>query len=241
MEATSLENAARAASAHRKQREVSAVAGAVLLPARLLVPSRTRGIVVLTNSCGEPHHGTQVLTLASALCEAGWAVLAVDVLTAGEAQDDVRSDSLRNDIPIIARRIAGITDWLAFHPDTHHLAVGYLGIGAAASEAMLVAAAERSARVRAVVVYDGRPDLVTDTLRKTTAPILAILGEDELPLAKRIGDSLKEASGATDAVQVAADARSAQRGTHDKRWPARVTPLAIDWYGRYLPLAVAAP
>jgi dienelactone hydrolase len=71
---------------------------------------------------------------------------------------DLRTRHLRFDIGLLAERLVGATGWLRDDPDTQNLRIGYFGASTGAGAA-LVAAAERSDEVGAVVSRGGRPDL----------------------------------------------------------------------------------
>jgi putative phosphoribosyl transferase len=88
------------------------------------------------------------------------------------------------DVRGMARRIVATTDWLGEQPELRHLAIGYMGSGAAAG-AVLMAASRRAARVRAVVLHAGQPDLAGRMLAAVKAPTLLIVGGRQLELLER--------------------------------------------------------
>ena len=82
---------------------------------------------------------------------------------------------LRFDIDLLARRLVHAADWVAVHPELSNLPVGFFGASTGAGGA-LVAAAERSDFIRAVVSRGGRPDLAGSSLQHVKAPTLLIVG-----------------------------------------------------------------
>jgi dienelactone hydrolase len=113
--------------------------------------------------------------VASVLRDGGLATLLFDLLTPAEEAVDLHTAHLRFDIGLLARRLVGATDWLARQPETAALRVGYFGASTGGGAA-LVAAAERSATVGAVVSRGGRPDLAGTSLARVRAPTLLIVG-----------------------------------------------------------------
>jgi putative phosphoribosyl transferase len=73
---------------------------------------------------------------------------------------------------LLAERLIGATDWLGGDPRTRDLRIGYCG-ASIDTGAALVAAAERPARVGAIVSRGGRPDLVGEALSLVKAPTLS--------------------------------------------------------------------
>jgi dienelactone hydrolase len=68
-----------------------------------------------------------------------------------------------------------VTEWLKHNKQTADLTVGYFGASTGAAAA-LIAAAQLSSSVSAVVSRGGRPDLAGDHLYKVKAPTLLIVG-----------------------------------------------------------------
>jgi dienelactone hydrolase len=113
--------------------------------------------------------------VASVLQLAGLATLLFDLLTPEEERIDDVTAELRFDIPFLAERLVGATDWLLQQPDTQHLQLGYFGASTGAAAA-LIAAGQRTDLVRAVVSRGGRPDLAGPDLANVMAPTLLIVG-----------------------------------------------------------------
>ncbi|HEX5741821.1 MAG TPA: alpha/beta fold hydrolase [Pilimelia sp.] len=142
-------------------------------PAAAAAPA---GVVVFAHGSGSSRHSPRNRAVAAALRRHGLATLLADLLTAAEEEADVRGGGhLRFDIDLLARRVAGILDWLPGQPRLGPLPVALFGASTGAAAA-LVAAAERPARVRAVVSRGGRPDLAGAALARVRAPTLLIVG-----------------------------------------------------------------
>jgi dienelactone hydrolase len=112
------------------------------------------------------------------LNNAGFATLLIDLLTAEEEEIDMLTGQFRFDIALLAQRLVAATKWLRKNPATKDLAFGYFGASTGAAAA-LIAAAELSTEVKAVVSRGGRPDLAFDYLQMVKAPTLLIVGGND--------------------------------------------------------------
>lgn len=154
--------------------------GKVALEAELLLPDRARGLVLLAHGSGSPSDRPRARDMARALRRWGLGTLLFDALTPSERRQDALDERLRFDVRLLARRLAGVTDWVrsqAFGA----LPLGYHGAGLGAAVA-IVAAAERPASVRAVVCQGGRPDLAGSALHALRAPTLLLVGSHDTTL-----------------------------------------------------------
>jgi pimeloyl-ACP methyl ester carboxylesterase len=156
-------------------------AGRVRLAGALAVPAQARGLVLFAHGSGSSRHSSRNRFVAAALQEVGLATLLFDLLTPEEEAVDLRTRELRFDIPLLAERLSGATDWTRKQPPTRALPVGYFGASTGAGAA-LIAAAEHAGRVGAVVSRGGRPDLAGDALPDVHAPTLLIVGGDDRPV-----------------------------------------------------------
>src|SRR5436190_4945820 len=123
-------------------------AGSVIVEGNLDIPPAGQGVVLFAHGSGSSRHSPRNRFVAQSLREHGLATLLVDLLTAEEEKVDVRSAHLRFDIPLLAERLVGVTDWLAGDPRTEDMAIGCFGASTGAAAA-LVAAAERPMAVKA--------------------------------------------------------------------------------------------
>jgi pimeloyl-ACP methyl ester carboxylesterase len=164
-----------------EERPVHVLAGPVTLEGNLSLPKGARGVVLFAHGSGSSRHSPRNRLVAGLLNEAKLATLLVDLLTPSEEAIDLQTAQLRFDIPLLAKRLVGATDWLARHPDTRALRFGYFGASTGAAAA-LVAAAERPQQIDAVVSRGGRPDLAGPALERVQAPTLLIVGGNDFPV-----------------------------------------------------------
>ncbi len=157
---------------------VAVEAGPIVLEGNLSVPDKVQGLVLFAHGSGSSRHSPRNRFVASELQAAGLGTLLMDLLTAEESIVDQRTGHLRFDIGFLAERLVHAIDWLAMQPRTAGLSLGCFGASTGGGAA-LVAATERSGRVRAVVSRGGRPDLASDALPKVTVPTLLIVGGDD--------------------------------------------------------------
>jgi putative phosphoribosyl transferase len=133
----------------------------------LAVPAAEAGLVVLLHDSPLGRTGS----LARALFRSGLATLGL--LTHAEA------------VQALAEEMIEAIDWLPYEavtgdlpPELARRPVGCFG-GGAAGAAALIAAAERSDRVAAVVCVAGRPDRAGEALARVTAPTLLVAAADD--------------------------------------------------------------
>lgn len=139
------------------------------------VPPEPDGIVLFVHGSGSSQHSPRNQYVAQTLQEGHLATLLFDLLTAEEEQIDLRTRHLRFDIGLLARRTAGVLEWLELQPYAYGLKRGLFGSSTGAAAA-LIAAAEIPERVDAVVSRGGRPDLAGQVLPQVQAPTLMIVG-----------------------------------------------------------------
>jgi len=141
----------------------------------LTLPVDAKGIVVFAHGSGSSRRSPRNMFVARALERHGLATLLIDLLTPEKEKIDDRTGHLRFDIALLAGRVVQISDWLERLPSTSDLNLGLFGASTGGGAA-LVAAAERPARLRAVVSRGGRPDLAGAALARITTPTLLIVG-----------------------------------------------------------------
>jgi putative phosphoribosyl transferase len=212
-----------------QERHVVVPVGAVELAGDLAVPSDASGVVVFAHGSGSGRFSPRNRAVAKELSRAGLATLLMDLLTAEEETQDLRTGHLRFDIALLADRVIGTIDWLASDPAVGALPVGCFGASTGAAAA-LVAAAERPRRVAAVVSRGGRPDLARDALPRVTAPTLLIVGGRD-PEVIRLNQWAQTKLGGESRLEIVPGA------THLFEEPGalkRVAGLATDWFRRHL-------
>ncbi len=149
-----------------------------LIEGSLSTPENARGIVLFAHGSGSSRFSPRNRHVASVLQRGGLATLLVDLLTQDEEEVDLRTAHLRFDIPMLAERVAGATDWLIRDERTAAMRIGYFGASTGAAAA-LVAAARRPDAVAAVVSRGGRPDLAGGALKSVRAPTLLLVGSED--------------------------------------------------------------
>ncbi len=170
MERRSVDSSAR--------RDVSVRVDSVTLAGVVAIPDKAQGIVLFAHGSGSGRHSPRNQFVASLLQERGLATLLLDLLTPEEEAVDLRTREHRFNIPLLADRLVGATDWLLDHPDAGNLRVGYFGSSTGAAAA-LIAAAERPRVASAVVARGGRIDLAVEALPRVMAPTLLIVGSKD--------------------------------------------------------------
>jgi putative phosphoribosyl transferase len=211
------------------ERSVRVAVGRALLNGDLRMPTNARGIVVFAHGSGSSRLSPRNRFVADDLVQDGLATFLIDLLTQDEESVDLETAELRFDIPLLAERLGGVTDWLGEDAKLSSLTVGYFGASTGAAAA-LIAAAERPQNVAAIVSRGGRPDLAGAVLRRVRQPTLLIVGgADELVLDLN-RSALAELAGPKElAIVPGATHLFEERGALEQ-----VARLAGDWFHRYL-------
>jgi len=163
------------------KREVSIDLEGTTLEGRLILPKDAAGLVLFAHGSGSSRHSPRNRYVAGVLNSQQIGTLLFDLLTRQEEAVDQYTGELRFNIPFLARRLIGATNWIVRSPDTRALKVGYFGASTGAGAA-LIAASELPDLVSAVVSRGGRPDLAEEALRSVHAPTLLIVGGDDEPV-----------------------------------------------------------
>jgi dienelactone hydrolase len=204
-------------------------AAGVMLDGDLVVPETARGVVLFAHGSGSCRFSPRNRHVAGVLQGAGLATLLMDLLTPDEEAIDARTAHLRFDIGLLAERLVAATDWLRDQRETQALAVGYFGASTGGGAA-LVAAAERSQVVGAVVSRGGRPDLAGAALPRVKAPTLLLVGGQDVPVIDLNREAMRQLRGEC-RLEIVPNATHLfeEPGTLDE-----VARLARDWFLRYL-------
>lgn len=222
---------------------VAVPVGDLWLAGVLTLPPRAQGVVVFAHGSGSGRHSPRNRAVADALVGAGLGALLLDLLTAAEDADDRATARFRFEVELLAERVAGAIDWLAYDaivgdlpPSLRELPVGVFGASTGAAAA-LIAAAERPDRVRAVVSRGGRPDLAGDALARVRAPTLLIVGEHDSEVLPLNAQALLDLAVESQLVVVpGAGHLFEEPGALE-----RVAALARDWFLRHLGSGRAEP
>jgi putative phosphoribosyl transferase len=156
--------------------------GEITLPGTLQLPDEAVGIVLFAHGSGSSRLSPRNERIAATLRAAGLGTLLFDLLTEDEDRQDAATEALRFNIELLASRLRAATRWTRAQREAEALPLGYFGAGTGAAAALL-AAAEDTEAVSAIVCRSGRPDLAADALPFIAAPVLLVAGsEDELVL-----------------------------------------------------------
>jgi putative phosphoribosyl transferase len=213
--------------------EVSIEAGKVTLEGTLGFPEEAAGIVLFAHGSGSSRHSPRNRYVAQVLQSKGIATLLFDLLTTKEEAIDQYNAELRFNIPFLAKRLAGATEWIRRRPDTRALKIGYFGASTGAAAALVAAAALPDA-IAAVVSRGGRPDLAEEGLGSVRAPTLLIVGGDDAPVIAMNQDALAQLRCEKKLVIVpGATHLFEEPGTLEE-----VARLAAEWFAEHLTPAV---
>jgi len=149
--------------------------GKIGLAADISLPDRATGLVLFAHGSGSSRHSPRNRLVADILNRGSIGTILTDLLTEEEEATDIQTAELRFDIPLLGRRLVGVTDWIGQQPVLKKLGLGYFGASTGAAAA-LVAAAERPKGLLAVVSRGGRPDLARTALKRVLAPTLFVVG-----------------------------------------------------------------
>ncbi|HLO15819.1 MAG TPA: alpha/beta family hydrolase [Anaerolineales bacterium] len=161
-----------------ENRYVQILSTGVRLEGIVSIPEDARGFVVFIHGSGSSRHSPRNQYVAQTLQEGGLATLLFDLLTAYEEESDLQTRHLRFDIDLLARRTAGVLEWLDLQPYSYGLKRGLFGSSTGAAAALMTAA-ELPHKVNAVVSRGGRPDLAGRALAHVEAPTLLIVGGND--------------------------------------------------------------
>jgi dienelactone hydrolase len=202
------------------------VGDAATLQGDLGLPAGARGLVLFAHGSGSSRHSPRNQYVARTLQQRELGTLLIDLLTPEEEAIDVRTAHLRFDIPMLARRLVTIVDWLQRQPHTAALPIGIFGASTGGGAA-LIAAADRPQQVRAVVSRGGRPDLAGPRLRQVTSPTLLIVGGRDYPVIGMNQEAMSQMDAAEVRLEIVPGATHLfeEAGTLE-----RVAELAGDWF-----------
>jgi dienelactone hydrolase len=210
---------------------VSISTDSVRLEGSLVIPANAQGIVLFAHESGSSYHSPRNRYVAWMLQQEGFATLLLDLLTAHEEKIDLRSRQLRFDIPRLATRLVGATDWLSNNPATKFLRIGYFG-ASTGSAAALMAATQRPELVSAIVSRGGRPDLAGSSLTLVQAPTLLIVGGHDFPVITMNEDAMALLNQSAETLlEIVSGA------THLFEEPGKLEQVAIlagQWFKRHL-------
>ncbi|WP_276132421.1 dienelactone hydrolase family protein [Polluticoccus soli] len=195
----------------------------VNLKGNLDLPQNFDSIIVFAHGSGSSRLSSRNIAVARFLQGVGFGTLLFDLLTEEEDRDYAN----RFDIPLLADRLVGVTNWLGDNESTAGKTIGYFGASTGAAAALIAAA--RLPGIKAVVSRGGRPDLAMPVLDRVNAPVLLIVGSldtDVLELNRQAYEKLTRkkleiVEGATHLFE--------EPGTMEE-----VMKLSAEWFEAYL-------
>lgn len=149
--------------------------GKVVIEGTLTLPPAAKGVVLFAHGSGSSRFSTRNQYVAKEFNKAAIGTLLFDLLTQEEEETDIVTAEYRFNIPLLADRLIGATEWLKNDPKTKRLSFGYFGASTGAAAA-LIAAAKLPSEISAVISRGGRPDLAGKYLSAVKAPTLLIVG-----------------------------------------------------------------
>ena len=149
-----------------------------VLSGNLTIPENAAALVLFAHGSGSSRHSPRNQFVARTLNRSGLGTLLFDLLTPEEEALDLYTREHRFNIGLLAERLVQATNWATQQEQTRDLRIGYFG-SSTGGAAALVAAAQLSQGIGAVVSRGGRPDLAGDALPKVHAPTLLIVGGND--------------------------------------------------------------
>lgn len=208
-----------------EEKQVTIPVDSVKLDGILTIPKDTQALVIFAHGSGSSRLSPRNMFVAGVLQKAGIGTLLFDLLTAKE--DEVYEN--RFDIPLLTGRLKAATLWAGEQPETAKLKIGYFGASTGTAVA-LVAAADFSKEIEAIVSRGGRPDLAKDALGKVITPTFLIIGgEDHVVIALN--------KKAYDLIKAKKQLKIIPGATHLFEEPGaleEVARLAAEWFKTYL-------
>lgn len=203
------------------------------LAGNLFIPYEPKGIVIFVHGSGSSRFSPRNQSVAKVLHESNIATLLFDLLTQEEEDEERWTAHLRFNIPLLAKRLVDVTDWIRENPNTENLSIGYFGASTGAAAA-LVAAGQSNYKVKAIVSRGGRPDLAHNDLLNVQVPTLLIVGErDEqvIQLNKIALENLRQVKEKKMIIVPKATHLFEEPGTLEQ-----VSIYAVEWFLKYLKL-----
>lgn len=194
----------------------------------LAIPNGAQGIVLFAHGSGSGRHSPRNNFVAQVLRDAGLATFMMDLLTEDEERVDMYTREFRFDIGLLGRRLVLATEWLNDHDETADLRTGYFGSSTGAAAAIVAAAGRDD--IHAIVSRGGRPDLAKSALGRFTAPILLIVGGDDVQVLQMNRDAMAQ-------MTAPAELEVVPGASHLFEEPGKleeVAKLAADWFTKHL-------
>jgi putative phosphoribosyl transferase len=158
--------------------EIQIPAGRAILSGDVTIPENAMSLVLFAHGSGSSRNSPRNQFVTCTLNRSGLGTLLFDLLTPEEEALDLFTREHRFNVGLLAERLVHATNWATQQEQTRDFRIGYFGSSTGAAAA-LVAAAQLSQGIGAVVSRGGRPDLAGDALPKVHAPTLLIVGGND--------------------------------------------------------------
>lgn len=199
--------------------------GKITLEGYLHIPEDAKGIVIFSHGSGSSHKSSRNNYVASVLHDYEIGTLLIDLLTKVEDENYER----RFDIDLLTKRLTQITDWLIEQKDLKDLKIGLFGSSTGSASALRTVA-KMGSLVSAVVSRGGRPDLALEVLHDIKAPVLLIVGGNDLPVLELNQEAYKH----IDATKKLEIVPGAGHLFEEPEQLETVAELAAEWFEKYL-------
>ena len=204
--------------------EVSIPAGKALLQGELIIPVKSKAVIIFSHGSGSSRLSPRNRKVAQHLQERNFGTLLLDLLT--PAEDRIYQN--RFDIDLLTKRLINATEWIEEQRAAKNCSMGYFGASTGAASALKAAA--RYHEIEAVVSRGGRPDLAMDELPKVAAPTLLIVGSLDTEVLKLN----EEAFIRLDCVKKLEVVEGASHLFEEFGMMDKVCSLAADWFSKHL-------
>jgi putative phosphoribosyl transferase len=203
--------------------------GKIVVEGTLTLPPGAKSVVLFAHGSGSSRFSTRNQYVAKEFNKATIGTLLFDLLTQEEEETDIVTAEYRFNIPLLADRLIGATEWLKNDPKTKRLAFGYFGASTGAAAA-LIAAAKFPSEISAVVSRGGRPDLAGKYLPNVVAPTLLLVGG----LDSEVIDLNRQAMNQMTAEKKMVIIPGATHLFEEQGTLEEVAKVSIDWFLKYL-------
>lgn len=160
------------------------------IPGILTMPPGASAIVLLAYASETGRPGRESRMVAKALNRRGPATLLFDLLAPGEQALEFETLRPQFDIDLLGDRLVTAIEWVGAIRSTRRMRLGLFGSGTGAA-AVLVAATNRPAAVKAVLSRNGRSDHAGEALAMVKAPTLLSFSGSRHTVILLNGNSMK--------------------------------------------------
>jgi putative phosphoribosyl transferase len=213
-----------------KKLEIKIPVGGVEVEGTLTLPPGAKGVVLFAHGSGSSRFSPRNMYVAKEFNKSSLGTLLFDLLTQEEEETDVVTAEYRFNIPLLAERLIGATEWLRNDPPTKKSSFGYFGASTGAAAA-LIAAAKLPNEIAVVVSRGGRPDLAGEYLPRVVAPTLLLVGGLDAEVIELNQQAMDQMIASEKKLVISPGA------THLFEEPGKLEQVAkfsTDWFLRYL-------